>query len=63
MGSLRKLRLLGFDFMTHGTGTLVASAYGLALLVVVLVLLVRIARREGNPVCRFLTRRSCGCLS
>jgi hypothetical protein len=43
-----KMRLLGFGGMSHETGNVVASAYGIVLMVLVVVLLVRIAIREGN---------------
>jgi hypothetical protein len=43
-----KVRLLGFGGMGHETGTVVASAYGAVLMVLVVVLLIRIAIRERN---------------
>jgi glycosyl transferase family 87 len=47
-GLVAKIRLLGIPAMTHETGALIASAYGLALVLLVVVLLVRIVRREED---------------
>jgi Glycosyltransferase family 87 len=47
-GLVAKMRLLGIAGMTHEAGAIVASAYGVALVVLVIVLLVRIVRRERD---------------
>lgn len=47
-GLVAKIRLLGIPAMTHEIGAMIASAYGLALVLLVVVLLVRIVRREKD---------------